>query len=155
ACWGAPRGEGLALPDPPPSGEIARAEAVLHGLGGVDDDGRVTDRGRDLARVPADPRHARALLDGAGLVGATVAAEVVAMLASGRRSPGGDLVADLRALRSGRAPDASSWEREVRRLERIARGDRGAGRGAGRGDGRGGRGGRGQPGGGIPLADAV
>ena len=88
ACWGAPRGEGLALPDPPPSGEIARAEGVLHGLGGVDDDGRVTDRGRDLARVPADPRHARALLDGAGLVGATTAAEVVAMLASGRRSPG-------------------------------------------------------------------
>lgn len=153
ACWGAPRGEGLALPDPPPPGEIARAEAVLHGLGAVDD-GRVTDRGRDLARVPADPRHARALLDGAGLVGAPVAAEVVAMLASGRRSARGDLVGDLRALRSGRAPDASSWEREVRRLERIARGDRGDGRG-GCGDGRGGRGGRGQPGGGIPLADAV
>lgn len=160
ACWGAPRGEGLALPDPPPSGEIARAEGVLHGLGGVDDDGRVTDRGRDLARVPADPRHARALLDGAGLVGATTAAEVVAMLTSGRRSPGGDLVADLRALRSGRAPDASSWEQEVRRLERIVRGDRGAGRADGRADGRGGNGGRGnggrgQSGGGIPLADAV
>ncbi|MBS7547623.1 ATP-dependent helicase HrpB [Dietzia massiliensis] len=122
ACWGAPRGEGLALPDPPPAGEIARAEKVLCGLGALDADGRATDHGRALARVPADPRHARALLDGAGLVGAEVAAEVVALLASGRRSPGGDLTADLRALRAGRAPDAATWEREARRLERMARG---------------------------------
>lgn len=122
ACWGAPRGEGLALPDPPPAGEIARAEKVLCGLGALDADGRATDHGRALARVPADPRHARALLDGAGLVGVEVAAEVVALLASGRRSPGGDLTADLRALRAGRAPDAATWEREARRLERMARG---------------------------------
>ncbi|MGN0110671.1 MAG: helicase-related protein, partial [Cellulosimicrobium funkei] len=115
ACWGAPRGEGLALPDPPPAGELARAEAALRGLGALDADGRATRRGRDLARVPADPRHARALLDGAdllrdagppgeagapGATGARVAAEVVALLASGRRSPGGDLVADLRAPRA-------------------------------------------------------
>ncbi|KAA0917914.1 ATP-dependent helicase HrpB [Dietzia sp. ANT_WB102] len=142
ACWGAPRGEGLALPDPPPTAEIARAETVLGGLGALDDGGRVTDRGRDLARVPADPRHARALLDGAGLVGVTVAAEVVALLASGRRSPGGDLVADLRALRAGRAPEASVWAREVRRLERIAQGHRGTSRG-------------GVGGNGTDLADAV
>ena len=122
ACWGAPRAEGLALPDQPPAGEITRAESVLRGLGALDADGRATDRGRDLARVPADPRHARALLDGAGLVGAEVAAEVVALLASGRRSPGGDLTADLRALRAGRAPDAATWEREARRLERMVSG---------------------------------
>ena len=121
ACWGAPRGEGLALPDPPPTGEMNRAESVLRGLGALDDDGRATGRGRDLARVPADPRHARALLDGAGLVGPRTAAEVVAVLTSGRRSHAGDLVADLRALRSGRAPDSAAWEREARRLERLAR----------------------------------
>lgn len=148
ACWGAPRGEGLALPDPPPAGEITRAEAVLRGVGALDHAGRVTDRGRDLARVPADPRHARALLDGAGLVGATVAAEVIALLASGRRSPGGDLVADLRALRARRTPDSPAWEREVRRLERIAKGDRRAGLATGSG-------GHGGHGGGIALADAV
>ncbi|AWH91324.1 ATP-dependent helicase HrpB [Dietzia lutea] len=122
ACWGAPRGQGLALPDPPPDGEIARAEKVLRGLGAVDADGRATDRGRALARVPADPRHARALLDGAEIVGAGVAAEVVALLSSGRRSPGGDLTADLRALRARRAPDAATWEREARRLDRMVRG---------------------------------
>ncbi|MDX2357023.1 ATP-dependent helicase HrpB [Dietzia sp. PP-33] len=119
ACWGAPRGEGLALPDPPPSGEITRAEDVLQGLGALDARGRATGRGRDLARVPADPRHARALLDGTPVVGRRMAAEVVAMMASGRRSPAGDLVADLRALRSGRAGDSATWEREARRLERL------------------------------------
>ncbi|MFN3338306.1 MAG: ATP-dependent helicase HrpB [Dietzia sp.] len=121
ACWGAPRGEGLALPDPPPSGEIHRAQSVLQGLGALDADGRATDRGRDLARVPADPRHARALLDGAPVVGRRMAAEVVALLASGRRSPAGDLVADLRALRGGRVADSGAWEREARRLERLVR----------------------------------
>ena len=128
ACWGAPRGEGLALPDPPPAGEITRAQSVLAGLGAVDALGRATARGRDLARVPADPRHARALLDGAPAVGRRVAAEVVALLASGRRSPTGDLVADLRALRGGRAADSGTWEREARRLERLV-GSAGAGRG--------------------------
>ena len=132
ACWGAPRAEGLALPDPPPAGEIARAERVLRGLGALDAEGRATDRGRDLARVPADPRHARALLDGAGLVGAEVAAEVVALLASGRRYPGGDLAADLRALRAGRAPDPATWDREARRLEQMARGRSRGARPAGR-----------------------
>ena len=121
ACWGAPRGEGLALPDAPPAAEIARAESVLRGLGALNTDGRATGRGRTLARVPADPRHARALLDGAGLVGTRTAAEVVALLASDRRSPAGDLAADLRALRSGRAPDAGVWKQQARRLERLVR----------------------------------
>ncbi|AVZ38581.1 MULTISPECIES: ATP-dependent helicase HrpB [unclassified Dietzia] len=119
ACWGAPRGEGLALTDPPPSGEIRRAQRVLQGLGALDALGRATGRGRDLSRVPADPRHARALLDGAPVVGRARAAEVVALLTSGRRSPTGDLVADLRALVGGRASDNRTWELEARRLERL------------------------------------
>lgn len=120
ACWGSPRGEGLALPDAPPTAAMDRAVAVLAGLGATDTSGRVTDHGRALARVPVDPRHARALLDGAALVGRRTAAEVVALLSADRRSPSGDLVADLRALRSGRAPDARAWQREARRLERLA-----------------------------------
>lgn len=122
ACWGAPGGVGLALPDPPPTAELDRARTVLEDLGAVDAGGRATDRGRALARVPTDPRHARALLDGAGIVGRRSAAEVVALLAADRRSPAGDLVADLRALRAGRAPDSAAWRREARRLERIAAG---------------------------------
>ena len=57
--------------DAPPAAAITDAELVLAGLGAVDEEGRATDLGRRLARVPADPRLARALLDGAALVGAS------------------------------------------------------------------------------------
>ncbi|GAA5153313.1 ATP-dependent helicase HrpB [Nocardioides marinquilinus] len=115
AAWGDPDGSGLALPDPPPGAAFAAARGVLHDLGAVDDDGRVTTRGRALAAVPTDPRLARALLDGAPLVGARRAAEVVALLADDRRPRETDLTAALRAARR----DGGAWRREVRRLEAL------------------------------------
>ncbi|MEV7431276.1 ATP-dependent helicase HrpB [Nocardioides sp. NPDC092400] len=99
AVWGTPDGAGLALLDPPPAPALATARATLADLGAVDEDGAVTERGRAIARVPADPRLGRALLDGAPLVGARRAAEVVALLADDVRAPGGDLVAALRQAR--------------------------------------------------------
>ena len=117
AVWGTPDGSGLALLDPPPAPALAAARATLVDLGAVADDGRVTDRGRRMAAVPTDPRLARALLDGAGLVGSRRAAEVVALLSEDVRAPGGDLVAALRALRRG-GPGTPAWRSTVRRLER-------------------------------------
>ncbi|GAA1137399.1 ATP-dependent helicase HrpB [Ornithinicoccus hortensis] len=134
ACWGTPRGEGMPLPDPPPAGAVRDAEAVLRRLGAVDEEGQATDLGRRLAEVPADPRLARALLDGAALVGPRVAAEVVAALADDHRPDGGDLAGLLGALRRGSAPGATRWMREVRRLEELAERRTGSGRG-GRADG--------------------
>ena len=119
ACWGAPRGEGLPLPDAPPTAAIRRAEAALRGVGAVDEHGAVTVAGRRLARIPVDPRLARALLDGAERVGGRVAAETVAVLAGDRRIRGGDLVSELRALRSGRAEGVRQWREESRRLLRL------------------------------------
>lgn len=120
ACWGSPRGVGVALPDPLPASAIDDAEAVLHRLGAVDEGGRATGLGHRLAGVPADPRLARALLDGAELVGARTAAEVVAALADDHRPDGGDLSALLRSLRRGVAPGANRWTSEVRRLRDLA-----------------------------------
>ncbi|WP_434965879.1 ATP-dependent helicase HrpB [Janibacter indicus] len=119
AAWGSPRGEGLPLLTPPPSPAIGAVEATLHGLGLVEADGRVTDEGLAAVRIPADPRLARALLDGAGLVGATAAAEVVATLADDLRSDDGDLDRLLADLRSGRSRDADRWRREADRLARL------------------------------------
>ena len=62
--------------------------------------------------MPADPRLARALLDGPALVGARRAAEVVALLAEDVRAPGGDLVAALRAMRRG-GPATAAWRAAV------------------------------------------
>jgi len=121
ACWGAPGGRGLALPDPPPRQAMDDAVRVLRDLGAVDDDGRATPIGRTLARVPADPRLARALLDGSAAVGTRTAAEVVALVAGDARAPGADLGRLWSDLRSGRDPAARRWTEEVRRLEGIAR----------------------------------
>ncbi|GAB7190420.1 ATP-dependent helicase HrpB [Kineococcus sp. NUM-3379] len=116
ACWGAPGGQGLALPDAPPAGALLAATEVLRGLGALDGSGAPTAAGRVLAGLGVHPRLGRALVDGAGLVGERAAAEVVALLsADGVLPPGDDLVAAWRALRRG-GPGAGAWREEVRRL---------------------------------------
>ncbi|MBY3554917.1 ATP-dependent helicase HrpB [Modestobacter lapidis] len=119
ACWGAPDGAGLALPDAPPGAAFTVARATLRELGAVDDAGRVTPRGRSLTAVGAHPRLARALLDGAPLVGRRRAAEVVALLSADVPSRSDDLVADWRALRTTRGGPAARWREEADRLARA------------------------------------
>ncbi|NNG19923.1 ATP-dependent helicase HrpB [Naumannella sp. ID2617S] len=119
ACWGTPGGAGLALLDPPPAAALARAQEILRGLGALTAEGAVTAAGRRLARIPTDPRLARALHDGAPTLGARRSAEVVAMLAAGERAVGGDLTAQWRALRRGEAPGARSWRTETDRLASL------------------------------------
>ncbi|MCW2494133.1 ATP-dependent helicase HrpB [Jatrophihabitans sp.] len=116
AAWGAPGGAGLALLDPPPSAALDSATALLRRLEATDEDGRITERGRRMAAVGAHPRLARAVIDGAELVGADRAREVVALLSdeslTGR---GDDLAARYRELRHDRDA-ARRWRQEVRRL---------------------------------------
>ncbi len=117
ACWGSDDVRDLALLDQPPAHALAAAREVLMDLGAMTEDGRATARGRMIAEVPVDPRLARALVDGADLVGARRAAEVVAMLSEDVRAPGGDLVAALRSLRAGQ--QAGAWRSQVTRLEKV------------------------------------
>ena len=126
AAWGAPGGTGLALLDTPPGPALSAAQDLLRGLDAVDARGRITARGRRLAAVGTHPRLARALLDGAALVGADRADEVVALLSddslTGR---GDDLPARLRELRSGRDRAATArWREEIGRLQRSPTGRR-------------------------------
>src|SRR5690606_18657473 len=109
----------LALLDQPPAHAMSAAMQVLQELEAITEDGTATPRGRVFAGVPVDPRLARALIDGAGLVGTRRAAEVVAMLSEDIRAPGGDLVAALRSLRGGQR--AGSWRTQVKRLESIVK----------------------------------
>ncbi|WP_438872676.1 ATP-dependent helicase C-terminal domain-containing protein [Paractinoplanes pyxinae] len=112
ALWGHPDGSGLALPDQPPSGALQAAVTTLRDLGAVDAAGRVTPRGRALADAGLHPRLARALLDGAPLVGAHRAAEIVALL-DDERAQADDLTAAWRRARGSRDP---AWRSEVSRL---------------------------------------
>ncbi|WP_420820309.1 ATP-dependent helicase HrpB [Specibacter cremeus] len=121
ACWGAPGGRGLALPDAPPRAAMDEAVEVLRELGAVGPDGHATELGKTLAGVPADPRLARALLDGAAVVGHRAAAETVAVVSGDQRAPGADLTRLLAGLRTAGDPAARRWAGEARRLEAIAR----------------------------------
>ena len=111
ACWGAPGGaRAWRLLDPPPAAALAVAEQTLRGLGAVDDEGRVTARGRALTAVGVHPRLARALLDGAPLVGRRRAAEVVALLSGDtsvpQRRPGRRLARACATARTAAPPPA-------------------------------------------------
>jgi ATP-dependent helicase HrpB len=120
ACWGTPGGAGLRMIDPPPADGLNEALTVLRGLGAIDAEGRATQAGRELARIPTDPRLARALRDGSPIVGARLAAEVVALLSGDIRVPEADITSAIVGMRSRRGPDAQRWTREVDRLQRYA-----------------------------------
>ncbi|WP_306358420.1 ATP-dependent RNA helicase [Nocardia sp. CC213A] len=116
ASWGIPDGHGLAWWDAPPPGGLSAGREVLRALGAVDADGAITARGRRMATVGLHPRLARALLDGAALVGPRHAAEVVALLDDDTLATATDLAAALRTLRRDRP---TRWQREVHRLTRL------------------------------------
>lgn len=124
--WGAPAGQGLDLLTPAPEESMRRAVEVLRSLALTDHEGRPTALGRRVAGLPIGARETRALLVGsAALRDARAAAEVVAAISDDHREPSADLSALLRELRSGRSPGAQRWNREVKRLTRIAEAEEG------------------------------
>jgi ATP-dependent helicase HrpB len=74
AAWGS---DDLAFLTPPPEGALAEARALLRSLGGLDAADRITDHGRDLARLPLHPRLAH-MLHKAGKQAAPLAALLAA-----------------------------------------------------------------------------
>ena len=128
-CGGRPAGQGLPLPTPLPELPLRAATRTLHGLGALespDPAARATAFGRALATVPADPRIARGLLLGGTCDrDARQAAECAALLSLDVRADGGDLTALLRRARNSHDAAPAGWRREVQRLERIARAQRG------------------------------
>jgi ATP-dependent helicase HrpB len=120
ACWGTPDGSGLDWWDPPPPGALAAGRSVLTALGAIDAGGSVTERGRRIAGVGLHPRLARALLDGAAAVGATAAAEVVALLDDDALATSASVEDTIRRLR---ADGSARWQREVRRLAGLVPGN--------------------------------
>ncbi|MFL6143227.1 MAG: ATP-dependent helicase HrpB [Labedaea sp.] len=120
ACWGTPDGASLAWWDPPPPGPLAAGREVLTALGALDRAGEITERGRRIAGIGLHPRLARALLDGADMIGARSAAEVVVLLDDDTLTTGTDLEAAVRRLRADDHSDAARrWRHEVRRLSAL------------------------------------
>ncbi len=110
ASWGVADPASLAFLDPPPAPALAEAKTLLLALGAVDRDGRITDEGRRLRRLPLPPRLARMVVDAAGLGEAGLAAEAAVILTE-RGLGGNDVdlahrIDGLRRDRSQRARDA-------------------------------------------------
>jgi ATP-dependent helicase HrpB len=110
AQWGAADPGKLAFLDPPPLPALNEARALLGELGAIDAQGRITEEGRRLRKLPLPPRLARMVVDAAAEGAGERAAQIAAILTE--RGLGGDDV-DLchrldqfRRDRSRRAEDA-------------------------------------------------
>jgi len=110
AQWGVSDPAKLALLDAPPAAALKEARGLLRELGAVDAQGRITEEGRQLRKLPLPPRLARMVVDAAREGAGELAASIAALLTE--RGLGGDDV-DLRHRldrfrhdRSRRAEDA-------------------------------------------------
>ncbi len=112
AAWGSGP-EQLAFLNVPPRPALAEANALLAELHAIDGDGRLTEEGQRLRRLPLPPRLARMVVDAAAFGEALRAAEIAVLI--GERGLAGDdvdLIHRLDALRR----DRSSRAREARAM---------------------------------------
>ncbi len=118
AEWG---GSDLPFLTPPPSGPLTEARALLTGLGALDDAGRITPHGKQLAALPLHPRLGHMLA-----LGGPDAATLAALLAERDplRGAGPDLTLRMTAIRApGPAAHRPTIDRirdEARRLAKAA-----------------------------------
>jgi len=111
--WGVRDPRELAWLDPPPPAAITEASRRLHAIGAIDGDGRVTEHGRAVARVPLPPRLAHMIVAD----GSAIAGEVAMLLTErGLGGPDIDIAARLRAWRHDRSPRATAARRAAARL---------------------------------------
>jgi ATP-dependent helicase HrpB len=105
--------------DPLPGHAVDRARGFLVDLGAVDGDGRITARGRRLARLGGHPRVAATALAGLDAGVPRLGAAVAAVLESG--SPGPDVTETVAEALAGRGDDATRQALRVwtRALDRI------------------------------------
>jgi ATP-dependent helicase HrpB len=121
AQWGVTDPAALAFLDPPPHAALAEARTLLRDLGAIDGDGRITDEGRTLRRLPLPPRLARMVVDAAREGQAERAAEIAAVLTE--RGLGGDdvdLGHRLDAWRRDRSRRAGEMRAMARRWAEMA-----------------------------------
>ncbi|MCA3413764.1 MAG: ATP-dependent helicase HrpB [Roseomonas sp.] len=121
AAWGAEPGA-LAFLDAPPAGTMAAARGLLRDLDALDDEGRITETGRRMARMGTHPRLARMMLAAAGNAEKALAAELAALLEErdplrGREAPA-DIGLRLDLLAGG--DHAAADRGAVQRIRRAA-----------------------------------
>ncbi|MFL5121529.1 MAG: ATP-dependent helicase HrpB, partial [Microvirga sp.] len=126
AQWGVADPTGLAFLDPPPGPAWKEAKSLLHELGALDADGRITAEGKSLRALALPPRLARMIVDSNRFGAGGPAAEIAAILTErGLGGDGADLDSRLdqfrrdRSQRAGSARDlARRWAQQVASAEK-------------------------------------
>ena len=116
AQWGVTDPATLSFLDPPPAPALKEAKSLLHELGALDADGRITAEGKRLRALALPPRLARMIVDSDRFGAGQAAAEIAAVLTE--RGLGGDSVDldhRLDQFRRDRAQRASSARDMARR----------------------------------------
>ncbi len=123
AQWGAGEAADMAWIDPPPAAALATARSALAVLGALDAEGRITEHGSAMARLPMEPALAHMLLFAAGYGDrtCTIAARLALLLQE--RGLGGrseDLARRLDAWNADRSSRASAARDLAQRWARAA-----------------------------------
>ena len=125
AQWGVRDPSTLAFLDPPPAPALKEARSLLHELGALDDDDRITSEGKSLRALALPPRLARMIVDSHRLGAGEEAAEIAAVLTE--RGLGGDnvdLEVRLDQFRRDRSQRATSARSQAQRwASQVAAGE--------------------------------
>lgn len=120
ASWGIADPAQLPFLDTPPTVNWTYARELLRELGALDDGGKITAHGRELARLPLPPRRGHMLLTAKAQGLGALACWVAAVLDE-RDAGSADLGDALRAYLNGRAPDANALRRVRESARQLAR----------------------------------
>jgi ATP-dependent helicase HrpB len=121
AGWGISDPQQLQFLDPPPKPAWAEAVALLEYLGALDGDGRITEEGKALSRLPLHPRLAH-MIHRAGVEGDALTAALLAVLVTerGLGGIGTDLAHRLSSFRGERSKRADEARGLARRWASLA-----------------------------------
>lgn len=123
AAWGVSDPKTLGFLDPPPAPAWAEAKALLTRLDAIDEEGRLTEAGKSLAKLPLHPRLAHMVVAGAEDGDAETAAELAVLI--GERGLGGedtDLARRLERFRTDRSRRADDARAMAKRWSKLAGG---------------------------------
>jgi ATP-dependent helicase HrpB len=126
AAWGAIDAGTLIWLDPPPAATLASARDLLGRLDALDEKGRVTAHGREMARLPLHPRLAHMMVAARTLHCVPLAADLAALLSERDllRAAGAAGDADIRSrltLLHGQSEPAGVERGALARGRRLAR----------------------------------
>lgn len=122
--WGARDINSLSFLTAPPQGSVKQAKELLKNIDAIDDQEKITERGKEIIKLPTHPRIAHLLIEGKHKGLLSLASDLAAILEERdplRKEAGSNMVIRIEALRRWRNKDYTDAEKNIlERIERIA-----------------------------------